>query len=90
MGVARGGNHEAADAGHRPDDEPAVRRERREPAEDLAHPGLGDRVYEAFTERIPKMGMWVEVILEPVPDKKDDKKPEEKSEEKKSSDKSDE
>ena len=47
-------------------------------------PGLGDRVYEAFTDRIPKEGTWVEIILEPVPDKKGDEKPAEKSEEKKS------
>ena len=43
MGVAGRGHHEAAQGGHRPDDEAAVRRERREPAEDLADPGRGDR-----------------------------------------------
>jgi len=56
-------------------------------------PGLGDRVYDAHTERIPKMGTWVEVILEPVLDKEkkeEEKKPEKSEEEKKSSDKSDE
>lgn len=34
-------------------------------------PGLGDRRFEANPDRVPKEGTWVEVILEPVIEKKD-------------------
>ena len=37
-------------------------------------PSLGDRIYETNPDRVPKEGTWVEIIFEPVLDKKEKEK----------------